>query len=216
MKSSHGDLPIIIIGGGSHAKVLIDLLLQHQVSIIGIADPNMQGYTVLGIPVIGNDDIVFNHATDEIKLINGVGSTGDVNKRTTVFGFFKSAGYGFKTLIHPAAIIGTQVEHGEGVQIMAGAIVQTGSQIGDNTIINTRTAVDHDCIIGAHVHLAPGVTLSGGVKVGDGTHIGTGASVIQNIQIGKNSIIGAGAAIIRDVPDNAVVVGVPGKVIKYR
>ena len=216
MTPSNGNLPVIIIGGGSHAKVLIDLLLLQPVSIIGIADPNMAGYTVLGIPVIGNDDVVFNHPPGEIKLVNGVGSTADLSKRTTVFGFFKSSGYGFATLIHPAAIIGTQVDIGEGVQIMAGAIVQTGSRIGDNTIINTRAVVDHDCSIGNHVHLAPGVTLSGGVMIGEGVHIGTGASVIQNIRIGDNSIIGAGAAIINDVPDNAVVVGVPGKVVKYR
>lgn len=216
MKFTKENSPIIIIGGGSHAKVLIDLLLQQPVSILGIVDPNMTGYTVLGIPVIGNDDIVFNYATGEIKLVNGVGSTEDLGKRTTVFGFFKSAGYSFASLIHPAALIGTQVDIGEGVQIMAGAIIQTGSRIGHNTIINTRVAIDHDCTIGNHVHLAPGVTLSGGVVIGEGTHIGTGASIIQNIRIGKNSLIGAGAAIINDVPDNAVVVGVPGKVIKYR
>lgn len=214
--NSFKNLPVIIVGGGRHAKVLIDLLLQKSMSVIGIVDPNMGGYTVLGVPIIGNDETIFSYAPDEIKLVNGVGSTEDLSKRTTVFDFFKLSGYTFATLIHPAAVIGTQVEIGEGVQIMAGAIVQTSSRIGDDTIINTRATVDHDSNIGNHVHLAPGVTLSGGVTVGEGTHIGTGATVIQNIRIGKNSIIGAGAVIIKDVPDNAVVVGVPGKVIKYR
>jgi UDP-perosamine 4-acetyltransferase len=216
MNGSNINSPVIIIGGGRHAKVLIDLLKQQSVSIIGIADPNMTGYTVLGVPIIGDDQVIFGFAADQIELVNGVGSTEDLGKRITVFEFFKSSGYHFATLIHPATVIGMQVEIGEGVQIMAGAIVQTSSRIGDNTMINTKVAVDHDCTIGPHVHLAPGVTLSGGVMVGEGTHIGTGATVIQNIRIGKNSIVGAGAVIIKDVPDNAVVVGVPGKVIKYR
>jgi acetyltransferase EpsM len=53
------------------------------------------------------------------------------------------------------------------------------------------------------------------VKVGEGTHIGIGSSVIQGITIGKWVTIGAGAVIIRDIPDFAVVVGNPGKIIKY-
>jgi acetyltransferase EpsM len=64
------------------------------------------------------------------------------------------------------------------------------------------------------VHISPNAALAGNVKVGEGTQIGIGACVMQNIRIGKWAIIGAGAVIIRDVPDYAVVVGNPGRVIK--
>jgi acetyltransferase EpsM len=60
------------------------------------------------------------------------------------------------------------------------------------------------------------VALAGNVVVGEGAHIGIGAAVIQNVKIGKWATIGGGAVIIRDVPDYAVVVGNPGRVIKYR
>jgi acetyltransferase-like isoleucine patch superfamily enzyme len=83
--------------------------------------------------------------------------------------------------------------------------------VGHNSIINTRASVDHDCVIGAHVHLAPGVTLSGGVTVGEGTHIGTGAVVIQGMTIGPRAIVGAGAVVVADVPAGAVVLGVPAR-----
>ncbi len=216
MNLSLGNLPVIVIGGGGHAAVLIDLLLQQSRHILGITDPNLPDHTVLGVPIIGDDEVVLTQAPEEIRLVNGIGSTRDLRKRISVFDCFKSAGYTFTTLVHQMAIIGTQVEFGEGAQIMAGAIIQTGSRIGDDTIINTGATVDHDCLIGNHVHLAPGITLSGGVMVGEGTHIGTGASVIQNVRIGKNSVIGAGTVVIEDIPDNVVVVGVPGKVVKYR
>jgi acetyltransferase-like isoleucine patch superfamily enzyme len=74
--------------------------------------------------------------------------------------------------------------------------------------------VDHDCIIGDHAHIAPGVTLSGGVIVGERTHIGTGATVIQGIHIGESSLVGAGALILKDVPQSVTVMGVPAKVLK--
>jgi acetyltransferase EpsM len=51
--------------------------------------------------------------------------------------------------------------------------------------------------------------------VGEGTQVGTGASIIPGVKIGKWASIGAGAVIVEDVPDFAVVVGNPGKIIKY-
>jgi len=51
--------------------------------------------------------------------------------------------------------------------------------------------------------------------VGEGTHIGIGATVIQGIKIGKWATIGAGAVVIRDVPDYAVVVGNPARIIRH-
>jgi acetyltransferase-like isoleucine patch superfamily enzyme len=56
--------------------------------------------------------------------------------------------------------------------------------------------------------------LAGNVTVGEGSHVGIGASVIQGVVIGKWTVIGAGAVVLNDVPDYAVVVGNPGKIIK--
>ena len=50
-------------------------------------------------------------------------------------------------------------------------------------------------------------------KVGDNVVICTGAKLIGNITIGNNVIIGAGAVVVKDVPDNAVVGGVPAKIL---
>ncbi len=65
------------------------------------------------------------------------------------------------------------------------------------------------------VHISPNVAIAGGVKIGEGTHIGIGACIIPGITIGKWVTVGAGAIIIKDVPDFAVVVGNPAKIIKY-
>jgi len=82
-------------------------------------------------------------------------------------------------------------------------------------IINTNASVDHDCKIHDFAHISPQVGLAGGVEIGEGTHIGIGACIIQNITIGKWATIGAGTVVLKNVPDYAVVVGNPGKIIKY-
>jgi acetyltransferase-like isoleucine patch superfamily enzyme len=89
------------------------------------------------------------------------------------------------------------------------------SEFGKHCIINTNASVDHDCKIGDFVHISPKVTLAGNVTVDEGSHIGIGSTVIQGRHIGKWVTIGAGAVIIEDVPDYAVVVGVPGNIIRY-
>jgi len=209
-------LPIVILGAGGHAKVLIEALLADAAVIAGIvdADPALGGMQLLGVPVLGGDELVETFPASEIMLANGIGSVGLPVRRRELFERFKNRGYRFAAVIHPSAVIASDVELGEGVQIMAGAVIQPGSRIGSNAVINTRASVDHDCRIGEHTHLAPGVTLSGAVTVGGTCHIGTGATVIQGIAIGSHSVIGAGALVLKNVPSSVTVVGVPARVVK--
>lgn len=205
--------PVIIIGAGGHAKVLISTLKALERKIIGILDPDKPiGQTVDGICILGDDDKVRNYAPDSIELVNGLGSVSLPVKRKEIYMKFNNS-YKFATVIHPSATIAENVNINEGAQIMAGAIVQTGSTISINAIINTGAIVDHDCHIGQHAHVAPGAVLSGDVQVGDMSHIGTGATIIQGIKIGSNVIVGAGAVVIHNVKDGYKVVGNPAKAI---
>lgn len=208
--------PVIIIGAGGHAKVLIDTLKLSGVEIIGILDalPETKGLSVFGVEVLGNDERLSAFDTGSIELVNAVGSVSQPVVRKQVFDMSKIRGFRFATVIHPSAVISPHTELAEGVQIMAGAVVQPGCRVGCNVIINTRASVDHDCVIEDHVHIAPGVTLSGGVVVGECTHIGTGATVIQGVTIGKECHIAAGAVVIRNTNEGDVVMGIPAKVQK--
>lgn len=202
---------MIVIGGGGHAKVLVStLLLQHR-NVLGFVDLKPSLPPLLGIAHLGDDGVVFLHPPDQVRLVNGVGSIDSTVLHETVYENFRERQYVFDTVIHPSAFIAADVQIEDGVQVMAGAVVQPGTRLGANVIINTGACVDHDSSIDAHAHIAPGVTLSGNVHIGKGAHIGTGASIIQGVEVGASSIVGAGAVVIGDVPAGATVVGIPAR-----
>lgn len=207
-------MPVIVIGGGGHAKVLIDALIKQNITILGITetDNNSSNKFILGFPSIGIDKLLSDYSPQEVSLVNGIGSVSSTKKREEIYSSFKKLGYRFASIVHPSVIIGNDVMLLEGVQLMAGVIIQPGSMVGENTIVNTRASIDHDCIIGSHVHIAPGVTISGGVKIGDNTHVGTGATIIQGLHVGIDSLVAAGAVVVNDIPNNMKAVGVPAKI----
>jgi UDP-perosamine 4-acetyltransferase len=200
-------MPIAILGGGGHARVVIEALRRAGESILGIIDPKPGIAESLpdGIRYLGG--MLQELRPDQTNLALGVGSidTGTAERRARLFGEAKAAGFAFRRVIHPSAILAADAVLGEGSQIMAGAILQPGVVLGANCIVNTGVRLDHDCRVGDHTHLAPGTVLSGDVQVGEGCHIGTGAIVIQGIRIGARAMIAAGAVITRDVESGAKV-----------
>ncbi len=205
---------VLLLGSGGHAKVLIDCLQQlHDVEILGMLDidPARVGQLVLGELVLGVEGIIEQYFPDSVYLINAVGSVESPINREKVFIKFKEQGYFFFSVVHPSAIVSKDAKFGEGVQLMAGAIVQPGCVVGDNVILNAGTSIDHDCQIGGHVHLAPGVICSGHVSIGDCSHVGVGSVIIQNVSIGANCLVAAGAVVINDFTDYSKIIGIPAK-----
>ncbi len=193
--------PIIVLGAGGHAKVLIEALRLLEREIIGITDPAMlDSPEYFGVKVLGDDSQVFNYSSNEVELVNGIGAMPGNNLRRMLSESMEQRGYKFTEVIHPSAVIASDVEIGSGAQIMAGVVIQPSVSVGRSCIINTGVNLDHDCVIHDDCHLAPGVTLSGNIDIGKRTHIGTGASIIQGITVGKDCVIAAGSVVYKDVP----------------
>lgn len=204
------DLPLVMLGAGGHAKVLLSLAKAAGWTVLGVCDPELSRDNVThwrGIPVLGDDDVLDSFDPASAGLINGVGQLVGSVARRKIFDRFRARGFRFPALVHPTAWVDASAELGEGVQVMAGAVIQADVFAGCNSIINTSAGVDHDCHIGTHVHIAPGATLCGGVTVGDRAFIASGATVIQGLTVGEDAVIGAGAVLVRDLPACFTLIG---------
>jgi maltose O-acetyltransferase len=128
---------------------------------------------------------------------------------------------------------------GRNINIEKGAYFGDGSQIeiGDNSGIGINCKVCGPVKLGKDVMMGPDVVIlterhrfdrldvpmiqqgyhpPEPVLVGDDVWIGTRVTILPGVQIGSGAIIGAGAVVTKDVPDYAVVCGVPARVVKYR
>lgn len=197
---------MILFGASGHAKVVIDILEKLDIKVEFLVDANpdilkLQSYVVkneLDYKPDVSDQVIITIGSNRIRK--------EIAARINV-----EFGWG----IHPTAILGDDISIDKGSVIMAGAIINSSTSIGSHTIINTSCSIDHDCEISDFVHVSPNTTLCGSIRVGEGAHIGAGATIIPNLSIGKWATIGAGSVVIADVPDYAVVVGNPGRIIKY-
>ncbi|MFT5812372.1 MAG: sugar O-acyltransferase (sialic acid O-acetyltransferase NeuD family) [Psychroserpens sp.] len=104
----------------------------------------------------------------------------------------------------------------ETVTVLSGATITISVTIGQSCLINKNVIISHDVKIGAYTELSPGVKVLGRVVVGDFCEIGANATILPDIKIGDHCKIGAGAVVTKNIPDNSVVVGVPGKIIGHK
>jgi sugar O-acyltransferase (sialic acid O-acetyltransferase NeuD family) len=201
---------IYVIGGGGHARVVLDALLGAGRVVAGILDPRLPaGSFVYGVPVRGGDEVLDSLPARETILANGVGANPAIAPRTRVFQSLCARGFEFTRIQHASAILGRECSVGAGAQIMAGVVLQAGVRVGGNAVVNTRVSVDHDSLIGAHAFLAPGAVLCGDVQIEERAFIGAAAVVLPGVCVGAGAIVGAGAVVTKAVPAGWSVAGNP-------
>lgn len=208
---------IVLIGGGGHAKsVIASLRKNSEWSIDGIIDnKKYSGQEIEGIKYIGTDeDLNMLYANGVTQAFVTVGSVGIPHLRLKLYEKLKEIGFEIPNIIDTTAIIDSSVKMGIGNFIGKGVIINTETIIGNNCIINTGSIIEHECIIENHTHIAPGVTLCGGVTIGESTHIGAGTTIIQARKIGSNSIIGSGSVVVKDIEGAVKAYGNPCKIVE--
>jgi len=205
--------PIVIVGGGGHAKVLIgEIRRLDGFDILGYVAREDAG-KILNVSCLGTDEILASiiYAKPGCTAAIGIGAIEPSEKRKTIFDRLIELGFACPPVISGRACVGEDVVIEEAAVIFAGAVINPGTRLGRGCIINTNATVEHDCRIDEFSHIAPGATLSGNVHVGGFSLIGTGASVRQGIKIGAKCLIGAGAAVVRDCEGPGRYVGVPAR-----
>lgn len=197
---------ILIVGAGGQGKVVADIAKLTGYKRIVFLDDNDEVKECGGYPVVGNSEDASCYQDYDCILAIGNSKT-----RQKVMTSLQAMGMSMATLIHPSAIVASDVMIGEGSVVMAGAVISPGARIGRGCIINTCASVNHDCELGEFVHVSVGAHVAGTVTIGDHTWIGAGAIVSNNITITKECMIGAGAVVVTDLLETGVYIGVPAR-----
>lgn len=186
---------VCVIGGGGHARVVMDAVRASGMAILGVYDDNPGDY---GVPYLGK--------IADITVQTCICAIGDLTIRARIID--RLPGARWQAVVHPAAILSSSAVVEPGAFVGAGAIINTNAVIEAHAIINSGAIIEHDVVIGQNTHLAPGVVTCGGVRIGRNTFVGAG-TVIPNrnsrgaISIGNDCFINAGSIVDKSVGNNA-------------
>jgi len=213
------DKSIFVVGASGHAKVIIDIIERQAVwRIAGLIDTyKTPGTRVMDYEVLGPEDrlpgLMMQH-----RVIRAIVAIGDNYIRRQMVQRIRTITpqMMFVNAIHPSAHMGREVQIGEGVALMAGAAVNSGTRIGEFCFVNTNASVDHDNILEPFSCVQPNAATGGNVRLGAASVLAMGAIVIQGITIGAETIVGAASTVLSDIPGGVIAYGTPCRVIRPR
>lgn len=195
---------VVLIGGGGHARVIMDCIQASGGHVLGILDDAIPvGTLIHGIPVLGC--IADAEQLSQYVFVIGIGNN-EVRARIA-----KHADVRWHTAVHPTAVVSPSAVIGKGTVVMPNAVINADAVIGAHCIINTAAVVEHDCVLEDCVHISPAVALGGTVRVGRQTNIGIGACVRNNISICEDCTIGAGAVVVKNIMEPGTYLGTPAR-----
>jgi sugar O-acyltransferase (sialic acid O-acetyltransferase NeuD family) len=198
---------LLLLGVGGHARVVGEaIFLEKRHEIAGVVSDTGAPLELLpGLRVLGRNEELFDLAGRH-RIEGIVVGLGDAAARRRLLEL--TAGRLERpTVIHPFSAVSISAETNAGGVVMAGACINAGARLGLGCIINTRSSVDHDCLLGDFVHVCPGATVAGHVTIGANTWIGAGATIVDHVTIGRDAFVGAGAIVTKNVADGERVLG---------
>lgn len=213
---------IVIIGAGGAAISTVDVAERTGRTVRCLVDENglvAPGALWHGIPMVGSLDEAFalgsiSNDLAQIEVAIGVGNGANrlriARRLSTSRPMLRYA-----TLVSPAAIVSPRARVAAGCLVGGTTLVGGDCVVGEHAFLLDVT-LGHGDALGVGVTLAPGVRLAGDVTLGDRTTVGMNATVREGVKVGADVIIGANTFVSRDVPDGAVVVGVPGRILRMR
>lgn len=203
-----------IIGAGGQAIETFSIFEARGLSsnVLGFLEENSNrvGKKILGKPINDLEYLFQDSNFLTSQIVCAIGTT----KRKRLIIELERKCAKFTRVIHPSAITSIHSKIKEGSIIAPLSVINPMATIGQHVIINYGSTVGHGSTIGDYSTISPGARISGNVKLKEQVFIGNNASVNEGLCIGKGAIIGAGSVVTNDVPDLALVVGIPGKIKK--
>ncbi|MEH6671660.1 acetyltransferase [Halopseudomonas sp.] len=214
---SDSRIPLILVGAGGHAKSVISTIVDSpDYRIAGLIDDGFAAMPkeILGFPVLGGRDVLPGLRAQGI--IHTHVCIGDNRVRGQMSDWLRLEGFDVVSLRHPSNFVGIGSQYGAGSFFHVYSLLGAECIAGEGCILQPYSDVGHETRMGKYVQLCPGIHTGGNCEIGDYAFIGLGAVILPGVRIGQNAIVGANSVVREDIPDNGVVVGNPGRLIKIR
>jgi sugar O-acyltransferase (sialic acid O-acetyltransferase NeuD family) len=186
---------LYIYGSGGHSKVILDILFKQGRTVTALIDDNPKQPAIFDVPVLPST-VLPTLLPETSEWLIGIGNN---QIRQTIAQQLHQLGHRFTTAIHPSAQIGLGVTIDSGTVIMANAVINSDSQIGQHVIINTGATIDHDCTIGDYTRISPGTTLCGHVTIGSHCLLAVGTKAVPCLTIGDRFTCSPGSIITTSI-----------------
>jgi len=210
LKVNKNKEPIVVYGAGKGGETIYETItLGGEFEVVAFFDDNISG-PFLGKPVYSVNEQTVLLKENINRLIIAIANG---KKRCFLGNDLEKSGFELINAIHPNSYISPTAKLGKGNHIKAGAIIDTNTIIGNNNIIDNGVIIAHDNNIGDGCHLAPGCVLGSSIIIRDYSILGIGSSISTKVKIGKGCIVSLNTSVIKDIDDNLLVEGVPGKII---
>jgi sugar O-acyltransferase (sialic acid O-acetyltransferase NeuD family) len=205
----HGP-PILILGATAFSAEVADVVSSSGRRVAGFVenDDRSRLGDLDGLPVRWIDDVA--DLVDDHEVLCALGTTHRMRLITEA----RELGFRFATVVHASAVVSGSASLGVGVLAGVASVVAAHSSIGDFTVLNRAALVGHHTTIGPCSTISPGANIAGTCNIGERTYVGMGAIVLNNLTVGERAVIAAGAVVTTDVPDRALVAGVPATIRK--
>ena len=208
----------IIIGSGTYGEVYLAYLQEAGVDVVGFLDDDLKyhGQEVRGVPVLGPISML-----ETLKATDGVEAVycplGNNKLRVEFLKRAAELGYETPNFIHSSVLISPHVEIGKGVYILLGTTIMPYTVIKDYVMISMGVHLAHHNVLEEGVFLSTGCNFGASIHAHKYAYCGISSTIMTGIhELGEDCLIGAGAVVIKDVPDRAVMAGVPAKILKMK
>jgi len=175
-------------------------------------DPEKNGKMLVDLPILSFKQAIEQYGKDGIEFILAIGEPA---VKDIVFKKVCGAGAVVTSLIFPDFVMPRGTTYGKGLVVHKASGLPPCSEFGNNVLIQGKAVMGHDLKVGDNVVISSLAFVGGNTTIGRNTYVAPGSLIRNGLTIGENAIVGMGAVVTKDVPDNAVVVGNPAKIIRY-
>tara|TARA_B100000674_G_C37976124_1_gene979448 strand:- start:6118 stop:6789 length:672 start_codon:yes stop_codon:yes gene_type:complete len=217
-------IKIVILGGEGNGGVFASCIEKnitsfpdnHSVEICGYLNDFLNpGEFIDRYPVLGPLQKAKEMATnEEYNFVWAVHPIGEGRKRQQIYHDLQIPYEKFFTYVSPMASISKSAKINHGAFIMDNCYVGPRANVGENSFVMANSVVGHDTNIGKFCHVSAGANISSYVNIGDFSDICIGATILEKKKIGNFAVAGAGSIIVKDIGDNEVHFGNPGRFMR--